>query len=182
MTQLDSRISLTFRSNLAAITTLMEAGHHTHAIALIYSAIDHMSWLNTTGEPGGRGFKDWVHRFLFNGDTFDFNAEDLWAARCGLLHTGAAESDLYRGGSAKLVYYVLGESLPDEGMLNPVLTAHGIARSQVVIVDYYWLSTGFVDALSRFQDHLLADVAAHTRAAEKAALQMVFQVSSGVSR
>jgi hypothetical protein len=181
MTQLDRRIFSTFSSNLSAITTLMEAGHHTHAITLIYSAIDHMSWLNAAGEPGGRGFKDWVNRFLFNGNTFDFNAEDLWAARCGLLHTGAAESDLYRDGRAKLVYYVVGESQPDESMLNPVLTAHGITRSQVVIVNYHWLSTEFVDALSRFHAHLLADATAHTRAAQKAAMQMVFQVSSDVS-
>lgn len=178
--KLDRKVFNSFMSHLSAITTLMKAGNDTHAIALIYSAIDHMSWLNAAGEPGGSGFKAWVNSFLLNGKAFAFNAEDLWAARCAILHTGAAESDLYRAGKAKLVYYVVGESHADESLLNPVLAAYGIPRSQVVLVDYHWLSTEFIKALERFQAHLLADATAHSRAAQKAAMQLVFQASSRI--
>lgn len=75
------------------------------ALMLTYAGIDQISWLsNRSEETGGAEFKAWVEEYL-NLDAIGCSSNDLWAARCGLLHTAAAESRDFRGGKAKLVYY-----------------------------------------------------------------------------
>lgn len=81
-----------------------------HLLVIIYSAIDTFGLLaappNQVSSTGD-SFKNWVKKYIVTPNTnIEFNEIDLWGARCAVLHTFTAGSDLSRKGQAKeLVYY-----------------------------------------------------------------------------
>lgn len=77
-------------------------------LVIIYVGIDIMAWLN---RPESRenvirdDFISWVDEFLLPNSNLACNAIDLYAARCGLVHTYSAESRLSRGKHVRKIYY-----------------------------------------------------------------------------
>lgn len=91
---------------IRAITILLAQNLEMQAISLIYAAINRLAWLDANKEgTGSAEHKNWVGTFLFNGEAFNFDVDDLWAARCGNIHTGAAESRDYLADRARVIYY-----------------------------------------------------------------------------
>lgn len=176
--KLDSKIQYTFEADLKAIAVLASNQLQLHALAALYSSIDKMAWLSIPGEDNaGQDFKDWVDRYLIAGRQVAYTADDLWAARCGLLHTGAAESRDYRKNNAKLVYYPANKQLSDAQIMariSPFLATQGIASERIALVPYHQLLVDYADALSRFGDAMVLDAKMHRQAAEKAGLQLSF--------
>jgi hypothetical protein len=78
------------------------------ALILLYSGIDAQAWI---GCPPGQDdvtrhdFINWVTTYLLPIPDADCSAEDLYAARCGLLHTHTADSRMNRKKQARRVYY-----------------------------------------------------------------------------
>lgn len=63
------------------------------ALILLFSSIDILATLQTTdGYSTGASFKTWVDVYLLNQDQFPFDSEDLWSARCGIVHALRYES------------------------------------------------------------------------------------------
>lgn len=87
---------------------LLEAGHVLPALVVLYATIDILgSLLRPESETGTKGqyFKKWADDYMIGPSQFAFTSEDLWAARCGLLHTHTASSDLSRHGKAQQLHY-----------------------------------------------------------------------------
>jgi hypothetical protein len=65
------------------------------ALILIYSGIDSASWLaiNNDNIPVKKRFISWVNKFLLPAGKISSTAEELYYARCGILHTLTAYSD-----------------------------------------------------------------------------------------
>lgn len=177
-TKLDSKIAQTFETDMQAITVLAQNGLQLHALAALYSSIDKMAWLSSPDEESdGQEFMDWVDKYLIAGRATPYSAADLWAARCGLLHTGAAESRNYRKNTAKLVYYPTNQQLTEAQILvriSPFLAQQGITPARVALVPYFDLLQDYIDALSRFADALVLDPALHANAVDKAGMQLAF--------
>ena len=80
------------------------------AIALIYASIDSLSALTRPidhEDTTAKEFKDWVNTYLLPQGTLACTAEDLYGARCGILHTHSPESRIQRHGSGvvkRLIY------------------------------------------------------------------------------
>ena len=78
-------------------------------LALIYVGIDVMA---STDKKSGEGTRDsferWVGRYMIGGKQLPCSATDLYAARCGILHTFTAESDLSQKHKAKIITYAWG--------------------------------------------------------------------------
>ncbi len=167
--------------DLQAIVTLLEKNFEMQAISVIYSAIDRLAWLDAQDEESGnKEFKGWLNKFFFNGESFDFNADDLWAARCGNIHTGAAESRAYRDKKARLVYYhVNTESIPNERLLaliEPVASRVGVSVENIRLVDHYWLAKRLGKAASRYEEYLGSiEIGKLKRVKAKAERQLSFQ-------
>lgn len=178
---LDTKLSRTFEDDMQAVSVLRANKLFTHALAAMFSTIDKMAWLTTLGpESEGKDFKVWVDAYFISGRSLPYTANDLWAARCGLLHTGAAESRDYRKNNANLIYYLFNGNRSDAEVMHiidPYLQSQGIAPSQVTLVQYHDFLIEYIDALERFQDALQCDATLHARAAEKAGLQLGFQVN-----
>ncbi len=84
--------------------------HPIHALPLlilVYSAIDQLSWLVAEKDQHGPDeFKAWVNKYMKPEDTLHCTAEQMWAARNGILHMGTAESRNTRKGVKKIGYFI----------------------------------------------------------------------------
>lgn len=128
-----------------AIAVLFKNKHHESALILLFSWVDRLAWFSIENDDStGADFKSWLDKYLFiNGCTLECNANDLWAARCGLLHTGTAEARDVKKGNARLVYYFSG----------PIhVTAKNLDKE--VYVNTGDLHLGLIGASSRFLTYL----------------------------
>lgn len=79
------------------------------ALILIYSAIDTAGWLDSTEESASkRSFISWVDAYLLKAKPLACTSVDLYAARCGLLHTFTPDSKLRSKGKARYINYAWG--------------------------------------------------------------------------
>ena len=80
------------------------------SIALIYAAIDSIAALTRPigqADTTSAQFIEWVNTYLLPQSSFTCTAEELYGARCGILHTYSPESRLQRenqGAVKRLVY------------------------------------------------------------------------------
>ncbi len=96
------------RGILRGIEVALNAECLVSAVALMFAAIDSLSALarpENQQRTTRRDFLDWSDRYLQPSKSLGCNSLDLYAARCGVLHTYSAESDLEKKGKAcRLVY------------------------------------------------------------------------------
>ena len=80
------------------------------ALILIYSSIDTCGWLDSYCAFATRAsFTDWTENYLLTAKTLQCSALDLYAARCGLLHTLTPDSQLSAHGKARRICYAWGK-------------------------------------------------------------------------
>lgn len=150
-----------------AIACLRAKGYKQATLILLFAAIDQLAWVAGDKETvGNEGFKAWVQQYmvdknpsLLSGAT----AADLWGARCGVLHTGAAESNDFRSGKARRIFYA---------------SNYGQVSSNdpdVLILSLEWLGNAFAAALVWFLSDLEADLDKDARARKKFARMLIDQ-------
>lgn len=94
-----------------AIDLCLKAQLTTPTLVLTFCSIDTMAWL---GLPDNRAdvtradFIEWVNRYLLPDSGIACTAEDLYSARCGIVHTMTAESRMIREGDARRIVYAWG--------------------------------------------------------------------------
>lgn len=59
-------------------------------------------------------FKKWADRYMLKSGSLKCTATDLFAARCAVVHTFTPESDLSKGGKARVVAYAFGAAKLDK--------------------------------------------------------------------
>ena len=115
-----------FKLQLKAIGTLWDAELPEAALTIIYSGIDSFGLL--AAPPGvldasGETFKQWCEKYILTRlqsvDGAPITSEDLWAARCGILHTATPLSRLEREGIARQIFY----QFKDKTGVNMILNA-----------------------------------------------------------
>jgi len=95
----------------SGIEACMEKQAMIPALVLIYSAIDTTGWLDSTERFSTRTtFMCWVDNYLLKAKPLECTAIDLYAARCGLLHTFTPDSDLSLSGKARVINYAWGKA------------------------------------------------------------------------
>lgn len=94
-----------------AMTILLQHNHYEAFLILLFSWVDRLAWLSIENDDSsGSDFKSWLNMYLFiDTSVLPCNADDLWASRCGLLHTGTAESRDVKRNKARTIYYYGGE-------------------------------------------------------------------------
>lgn len=74
-------------------------------LVMVYSAIDSVSWLASgDSKESGKAFKRWVTDWMLNDPKIKCTAEELYAARCGLVHTLTPTSSTTSKGVRKIAY------------------------------------------------------------------------------
>jgi hypothetical protein len=101
-----------FKLQLKAMGALWEAELPGAVLTIIYSGIDSFGLL--AAPPGvldasASTFKEWCEGYILprlqSVDPCRITSLDLWAARCGVLHTSTPLSKLERDGKARQVFY-----------------------------------------------------------------------------
>lgn len=114
----DERVLLLLKNLMrldAGITSCVEDKNTLCALILLYSAVDTAGWLNSESPMATRdSFMSWVRRYLLTAKGVDCTALDLYAARCGLLHTFTPDSALVSEGKARQICYAWGDADVDE--------------------------------------------------------------------
>lgn len=90
----------------------LEARLELPSLILIYSGIDIAGWLDAEreDEPVSQSFARWVNRYLLTAKPFKCTAVDLYAARCGLVHTLTPEAKLVEQKKARYLGYAWGNA------------------------------------------------------------------------
>jgi hypothetical protein len=97
-------------------------------LALFYSGIDVVASLEDSG-ASRLTFTNWVDKYLLKSASLSCTAFDLYGARCGILHSFSAESDLSKQGKARQVIYAWGSAKADD----LALTSKRLGRSDCVV-------------------------------------------------
>ena len=135
-----------------SVARLLADDHVTQALVLLYSAIDTLAWLGAPGPKATRTvFKDWIDKYLLLHTGLQCTAADLYSARCGLLHTSTAESDMTVDGSAREIWYWTGPNS------RQYLESRAAGRTDVVLVGVPDFVAAFLGASDAFRADLAED-------------------------
>ena len=102
-----------FKIQFDAITLCYKNKFINPVLILIYSTMDTLSYLDRINdkETVKKRFTRWVDTFLLlSNSKLKCSSIDLYAARCGMIHSSTAESDLSKSGKAKEIYYARGKN------------------------------------------------------------------------
>src|SRR5438045_609045 len=95
----EERLTVALEKNLIALVESMEdcmaKGRLLPCLVLLYAAIDIVASLES-GKASGSAFMAWSDKYLLQGTSLPCTASDLYGARCGILHTLSAESNMSR--------------------------------------------------------------------------------------
>jgi hypothetical protein len=133
------------------------------AMMLLYAALDGAAWLwCPEGSEGkyGDNFRDWVRIYLLK-PTNKVRPEDLWAARCGILHTQGPESNLWRRNEARQIWYQV-----KDGSARAVLALN--SPTLPLFINPVNLTTKFERGFARFLNDVKADPDRLTRFSRRA--------------
>jgi hypothetical protein len=144
---------------LAAAQRCLELRQFLPALVLIYTHIDTLAWAASekTRMAVRDNFEAWVSRWLLPQlapNAPDVSATDLYAARCGVLHTLTGKSDLVADGKAREIFYAWG--LGQVEVLRSAILAHGFS-DKCVALHYDHLLAALKAAVSRFLDFASSD-------------------------
>ncbi len=82
-------------------------------LTLFYSSVDVMAWLNIDNENVERtDFIKWCDKYFVPILSVPCAGEDLYGARCGILHNASSESARSRKGKAEEIMYVVSKKVP----------------------------------------------------------------------
>ena len=104
------------------------------ALILIYTAIDSVGWIASDNpkEAVGTRFQNWVNKWMLKNGRLKCTAEELYAARCGVLHTLTPNSTLSEKKGIRKIAYAWGiakhedldESISALSMNNRIVSIH----------------------------------------------------------
>jgi hypothetical protein len=134
----------------------LEKGFWEPALILIYAGIDALAWLDRRSDSpdvSKSDFIGWCDRCLLLPADAELSAEDLYAARCGLVHTYTGESKLHRQEKVTKLFY---SRKTPTGEVN-LEQLNGNEHVWPLWVDIDLLVKRFRDGVARYREAVAAD-------------------------
>jgi hypothetical protein len=148
------------------IELCLENRLHDPAQVLIYSAIDVVSWLASPEKYASKAsFIKWVEAYLLPGTPIKCTALDLYAARCGILHTLTPEARPIPHENPRLICYATGDSTV-EGVQRTIELSRKTDRFVAVHINDLYKAWRL--GLERFSKEIERDPGMKLRAYSKA--------------
>jgi len=122
-------------------------------LVLTYSGIDIVASLEKIPEERtGATFQRWANNYLLPEKNLDCSAEDLYGARCGIVHAFSSASDYSRAGKAREITYAWGNA--SAANLRAINKAFG---KNYIVLDVDELIEVFKNGVNTFFADLLKD-------------------------
>ena len=133
---------------MVAVTEAFQKPRLLPAFLLFYTSIDVISSLTrpiVKPDTDGEIFKRWVDDYMLPDSGLSCRSEEVWAARCGFLHTLTVESKLSREGRARRLHYANSKEAAAYGQkkIDPPAEHHLF----IVLGDYV---SAFIAGVERF--------------------------------
>jgi hypothetical protein len=123
------------------------------ALVLIYSAIDSVSWVSSDNENQQvkQRFQTWVDTWMLQKYSLPCTSLELYAARCGILHTLTPDSDLSKKKGVRRIAYAWGTAKQKD--LDEAIKLVDYPGLVAVHIDdiYQSFLNGFTDYLNSIQ-------------------------------
>jgi hypothetical protein len=126
------------------------------ALILIYTGIDTVSWIagNNSNEGVKTRFENWVNVWMLSKGKLNCTAEELYAARCGVLHTLTPSSDLSEKKGVRKIAYAWGKATRDTLEESVSVLSMNNKVASVHLEDLFWcFREGFADYLDHVYSH-----------------------------
>lgn len=151
-------------SLLEAIEECLEKRRIVPCLALLYVGIDVIASLEAPGGEATRhSFIRWVDSYLFKARHLPCTALELYAARCGILHTFTSRSKLSKAGKVREIVYAWGNSKAED-----LQKAAELIGRPYVAVQVRELVDGFRNGLATYLDEIDKDSARQSAVAQRA--------------
>ena len=138
-----------------AIKHLVVANRYLQALVVLYSAIDTLAWASlSSGDVTRSDFCHWVDAYMTPQVQIGCTSEDLYGARCALVHSSTPESRMSREGRARELWYVTSPHSVDR--LQSYSQKVG---AKAKIVHFTSLVAAFTDGAMKFSQELASDPA-----------------------
>ncbi len=129
---------------IEAVEDCLEKRRVMPSLVLLYTAIDVVASLERRHDEGTRAsFTRWVDSYLLNRRSLGCTPLELYAARCGVLHTFTAESDLSRAGKTREVVYAWGNQKKED------------LQEAIRLTNRDWVALHVGDLIDAFREALL---------------------------
>ncbi|WP_351189338.1 hypothetical protein [Shewanella sp. TB4-MNA-CIBAN-0142] len=169
-----SNLDKYFQSVINAIDLLHQNKLMGQALTVMYSTIDACGLLNAPAsqeKATGKTFKSWVNQYMLTSDVLECNAEDLWGARCAVLHTHTSASDLSKAATVREIQYVSGP--PGHPLVEAFISASkDIGNGNSIGVNIDLLVIDFLKAIGKFSKEF-SELAAHSEACRNRASKIL---------
>ncbi|ELB2862472.1 hypothetical protein QNE90_002081 [Vibrio alginolyticus] len=147
-----SDIEKYFMAAIEAVDLLHENKLMGQALTIIYSTIDACGLLDAPDsqhKATGSTFKSWVNKYMLEDESLECDADDLWGARCAVLHTHTSTSDLSKANKAREIQYVSGP--PQHPLVVAFMVASKkIGEGKIIGINIDLLVIDFFKAISKF--------------------------------
>jgi len=141
-------------SMIDSIEDCLEKRRLLPCLVLLYTGLDVMASLERQQSEGTKAaFVRWVDKYFLKAQPLSCNATELYAARCGVLHTFTAESDLSRQRKARMLIYAWGDASVEDLAQTAVL----LNRDDMVSVHVRDLIDAFQHGIAEYIQELNAD-------------------------
>ncbi len=146
-----------------AIKELVVANRYLQALVVLYSAIDTLAWVSLeSGDVTRSAFYEWVDTYIVPEKLIGCTAQDLYAARCAIVHSGTTESKLSRDGKARELWYVTSSSSAEQ--LQKYAQSVG---SNAYVIPFTLLVAAFTEGATNFSEALARNSDLNTRCVER---------------
>ena len=136
-----------------AIKHLVVANRYVQALIVLYSAIDTLAWSSLeSGDVTRSDFCRWVDAYMLPEKLIGCTAQDLYAARCAIVHSGATESKMSREGLVSELWYVTSA----HSAIDLQLYARKVG-ADAKVVHFTALVAAFTEGVMNFSDQLTTD-------------------------
>ena len=150
----DNNFLKSYQQVFSAIDSCMSLKLIIPSLILIYTGIDCISWLTYEGEniSNKKRFKLWVDEWMIVENSLPCNSEELYAARCAILHSLSPNSDLSEKHGVRMISYAWGNA--DQNQLIESMKLLDYTKSAVLHINdlYSSFRKGFVNYLEALEN------------------------------
>ncbi|SRR5258708_6158580 len=147
-------IALGRRGMLAGIKATVDTKCLVSAVTLMFASVDALAALTRPigqQDTSGQDFMTWAERYLIkvSGLKLKCDKEDLWGARCGILHTYGHESRYRRQGKANPLFY--------EWQAGPKADSYVTLPSGAIVLTVETFHKAVIDGILQFVEDYQKD-------------------------